>query len=79
MTAVSSPRPNLFSALVNQGMILGFSYRYYQDERGQRYAAQDAEKIHREGSEEAEYALRADPTTRLSVGLCAGRRGGVAR
>ena len=63
---VSTPEP--FQRLVNQGMILGFSYRYYQDGQGQRYAAQDVEKINREDGEEAAYALKADPTTRLSVG-----------
>ena len=63
---VSTPEP--FQCLVNQGMILGFSYRYYQDEQGQRYAAHAVEKINREGSEEAEYTLREDPTTPLSVG-----------
>ncbi|MCY4386399.1 MAG: leucine--tRNA ligase [Desulfurellaceae bacterium] len=62
---VSTPEP--FQRLVNQGMILGLSYRYYRDEHGQRYAADAVEKINREGSEEAEYALRADPTTPLSV------------
>ncbi len=62
---VSTPEP--FQRLVNQGMILGFSYRYYQDEQGQGYAARDVEKIVGEGSEEAEYALRADPTTPVRV------------
>ncbi len=63
---VSTPEP--FQRLVNQGMILGFSYRYYQDGQSQRYAAHAVEKVNREGNEEAEYVLRADPTTQLSVG-----------
>ncbi len=63
---VSTPEP--FQRLVNQGMILGFSYRYYQDEQSQRYAAHAVEKVNREGNEEAEYVLRGDPTTQLSVG-----------
>ena len=66
---VSTPEP--FQRLVNQGMILGFSYRYYRDEQGQALRRMHAvEKINREGGEEAEYALRADPTTRLKCGLC---------
>ncbi len=62
---VSTPEP--FQRLVNQGMILGFSYRYYQDEQGHRYAAHAVEKITRDGSEGAEYSLKADPTKHLSV------------
>ena len=62
---VSTPEP--FQRLVNQGMILGFSYRYYQDEQGHRYAAHAVEKINRDGSEAAEYSLKADPTKHLSV------------
>ena len=62
---VSTPEP--FQRLVNQGMILGFSYRYYQDEQGHRYAAHAVEKINRGGSEAAEYSLKADPTKHLSV------------
>ena len=62
---VSTPEP--FQRLVNQGMILGFSYRYYQDEQGHRYAAHAVEKINRDGSEGAEYSLKADPTKHLSV------------
>ena len=62
---VSTPEP--FQRLVNQGMILGFSYRYYQDEQGQRYAARAVEKINRDGNGEAEYSLKADPTKPLRV------------
>ena len=60
MTAASYLRPNPSSVWFNQGMILGLSYRYYRDERGQRYAVDAVEKINREGGEEAEYALQAD-------------------
>ncbi|MGE4093742.1 MAG: leucine--tRNA ligase [Candidatus Binatia bacterium] len=62
---VSTPEP--FQKLVNQGMILGFSYRYYQDAKGTCYSFSAVQKITREGNEEPDYALNTDPTVSLSV------------
>ena len=49
---VSTPEP--FSALRNQGMILGFSYRYLQDEQGRRYPTTDGVQT------DERWTLRAD-------------------
>ena len=62
---VSTPEP--FQRLVNQGMILGFSYRYYQDEQGKRYSAQAVEKVNLDGNEESQFVLKNDSTSQLSV------------
>ena len=62
---VSTPEP--FQRLVNQGMILGFSYRYYEDGEGKRYSYHEVQKITRDGTEEAEYTLTSKPDMSLSV------------
>jgi leucyl-tRNA synthetase len=62
---VSTPEP--FQRLVNQGMILGFSYRYYEDEHGRRYSYREAQKIGQDGAEEPEYVLALDPGVKLTV------------
>ncbi len=60
---VSTPEP--FQRLVNQGMILGFSYRYYQDEQGNRYSYPAVQKM--TSNEESGFLLKADPDKRLAV------------
>jgi leucyl-tRNA synthetase len=62
---VSTPEP--FQRLVNQGMILGFSYRYYEDEVGKRYSYREVQKLSQEGSEEPNYVLAANPAISLTV------------
>lgn len=62
---VSTPEP--FQRLVNQGMILGFSYRYYEDGNGKRYSYHAVHKTTRDGAEEAEYTLISNPNVSLSV------------
>ena len=53
---VSTPEP--FQRLVNQGMILGFSYRCYRDAAGTRYPAA---AVRRGAGDEQGFVLRADP------------------
>jgi leucyl-tRNA synthetase len=62
---VSTPEP--FQRLVNQGMILGFSYRYYEDEAGKRYSFHDVHKIFQDGAEEPSYVLASNPAVALAV------------
>jgi leucyl-tRNA synthetase len=63
---VSTPEP--FQRLVNQGMILGFSYRYYEDDAGKRYSYHEVQKLSQNGAEEPEYVLATDPRVKLKVG-----------
>ena len=44
---VSTPEP--FQRLVNQGMILGFSYRYYEDGDGKHYSYREVQKLDANG------------------------------
>ena len=60
---VSTPEP--FQRLVNQGMILGFSYRYYEDGDGKRYSYREVQK--RDANGEETYGLSANPDTGVSV------------
>jgi leucyl-tRNA synthetase len=60
---VSTPEP--FQRLVNQGMILGFSYRYYEDGDGKRYSYREVQKLDANGEET--YGLSANPDTGVSV------------
>ena len=53
---VSTPEP--FQRLVNQGMILGFSYRCYRDAAGTRYPVA---AVRRRAGDEQGFVLRADP------------------
>jgi leucyl-tRNA synthetase len=62
---ISTPEP--FQRLVNQGMILGFSYRYYEDSTGRPYSYRDVQKITLDGAEEPEYVLATNPEIKLSV------------
>ena len=62
---VSTPEP--FQRLVNQGMILGFSYRYYEDAAGTRYSYHEVQKISQESGEEPEHVLAADPAVKVTV------------
>ncbi|MCS6925939.1 MAG: leucine--tRNA ligase [Candidatus Binatia bacterium] len=62
---VSTPEP--FQKLVNQGMILGFSYRYYEDQQGRRYSYREVQKVSQDGLEEPRYVLAADPAVVLAV------------
>ena len=62
---VSTPEP--FQKLVNQGMILGFSYRYYEDATGKRYAYHAVQKSVQAGSEEPNYIVTGHPSVTLSV------------
>lgn len=62
---VSTPEP--FQRLVNQGMILGFSYRYYEDKSGKRYSFHEVKKVFQTGMEEPTYVLAVDPTLDLLV------------
>jgi leucyl-tRNA synthetase len=62
---VSTPEP--FQRLVNQGMILGFSYRFYEDNNGRRYAFHDVRKVVPDGAEEPIYTSAANPAVELSV------------
>jgi leucyl-tRNA synthetase len=62
---VSTSEP--FQRLVNQGMILGFSYRYYEDDTGKRYSYREVQKISQDGAEEPEYVLATNPAVKLSV------------
>jgi leucyl-tRNA synthetase len=62
---VSTPEP--FQRLVNQGMILGYSYRYYEDAAGKRYGPHAVRRIMRDGSEEPDYVLASDPSVTLTV------------
>ena len=62
---VSTPEP--FQRLVNQGMILGFSYRYYEDSAGKRYSYKGVQKITRDGAQESEYTLVSNPEVSLLV------------
>lgn len=62
---VSTPEP--FQRLVNQGMILGFSYRYYEDDTGKRYSYHEVQKLSQAGSEEPNYVLVTHPTVALAV------------
>ncbi|HKA56957.1 MAG TPA: class I tRNA ligase family protein, partial [Candidatus Binatia bacterium] len=62
---VSTPEP--FQRLVNQGMILGFSYRYYEDDAGKRYSYHEVQKLSQNGAEEPEYVLATDPRVKLKV------------
>jgi leucyl-tRNA synthetase len=62
---VSTPEP--FQRLVNQGMILGFSYRYYEDASGKRYSFHEVQKIFQDGVEEPTYVLTANPGVTLAV------------
>ena len=48
-------------------MILGFSYRYYEDSAGKRYSYQDVQKVTRDGAEEPEYTRGSNPDVSLSV------------
>ncbi len=60
---VSTPEP--FQRLVNQGMILGFSYRYYEDGDGKRYSYREVQKLDANGEET--YGLSANPDIGVSV------------
>ncbi len=60
---VSTPEP--FQRLVNQGMILGFSYRYYEDGDGKCYSYREVQKRDANGDET--YGLSANPDTGVSV------------
>ena len=60
---VSTPEP--FQRLVNQGMILGFSYRYYEDDAGKHYSYREVHKLDANGEET--YGLRANPDIGVSV------------
>ena len=60
---VSTPEP--FQRLVNQGMILGFSYRYYEDGDGKCYSYREVQKLDANGEET--YGLSANPDTGVSV------------
>ncbi|MCE2485537.1 MAG: leucine--tRNA ligase [Desulfurellaceae bacterium] len=60
---VSTPEP--FQRLVNQGMILGFSYRYYEDGDGQRYSYREVHKLDANGEET--YGLSSNPDISASV------------
>src|SRR5581483_3139042 len=62
---VSTPEP--FQKLVNQGMILGFSYRYYEDATGKRYAYHAVQRVVRAGNEEPDYVVANDPSVTLTV------------
>jgi leucyl-tRNA synthetase len=62
---VSTPEP--FQRLVNQGMILGFSYRYYEDAAGNHYSFHDVRKVMLDGAEEPSYVLAAKPSVELAV------------
>ncbi len=62
---VSTPEP--FQRLVNQGMILGFSYRYYEDAAGNCYSFHQVQKIVQDGAEEPTYVLAARPDVALTV------------
>ncbi|MBI3246965.1 MAG: leucine--tRNA ligase [Deltaproteobacteria bacterium] len=62
---VSTPEP--FQRLVNQGMILGFSYRYYEDASGNRHSFHQVQKIVQDGVEEPTYVLAARPAVALTV------------
>ena len=62
---VSTPEP--FQRLVNQGMILGYSYRYYEDGAGNRYSYHAVQKLSQNGTEEPEYVLATDPAVKLTV------------
>ncbi len=60
---VSTPEP--FQRLVNQGMILGFSYRYYEDGDGKHYSYREVHKLDANGEET--YGLSANPDIGVSV------------
>ena len=62
---VSTPEP--FQRLVNQGMILGYSYRYYEDSTGKLYSYHAVQKLSQNGTEEPEYVLATDPAVKLTV------------
>ncbi len=62
---VSTPEP--FQRLVNQGMILGFSYRYYEDSDGQRYSYREVQKSAPNGDAPPTYGLKSHPDIGLSV------------
>ena len=62
---VSTPEP--FQRLVNQGMILGFSYRYYEDGDGKRYSYREVQKSATNGDEPPTYGLKSRPDIGLSV------------
>jgi len=62
---VSTREP--FQRLVNQGMILGFSYRYYEDKTGKRYSYHEVRKISQNGAEELDYVLATNPNVQLTV------------
>jgi leucyl-tRNA synthetase len=62
---VSTPEP--FQRLVNQGMILGFSYRYYEDATGKRYAYHAVQRTTQDGSEEPDYVLAGNPSVTLTA------------
>jgi leucyl-tRNA synthetase len=60
---VSTPEP--FQRLVNQGMILGFSYRYYEDRGGKRYSYREVQKLSPNGDEA--YGLSSNPDIGVSL------------
>ena len=62
---VSTSEP--FQKLVNQGMILGFSYRYYEDPTGKRYAYHAVQRVMQDGSEEPDYVLAGNQSVTLTV------------
>jgi len=62
---VSTPEP--FQKLVNQGMILGFSYRYYEDKSGKRYSFRDVKKVQPDGAEEPIYMPADEDANELVV------------
>jgi len=61
----STPEP--FQRLVNQGMILGYSYRYYEDSTGNRYSYHAVQKLSQDGTGESEYVPVAQPSVKLKV------------
>jgi leucyl-tRNA synthetase len=48
-------------------MILGYSYRYYQDSNGKRYSFREVEKLSQDGGPESQYVLAANPTVPVTV------------
>jgi leucyl-tRNA synthetase len=48
-------------------MILGFSYRFYEDNSGKRYSFHDVRKVFQDGTEEPTYVVADTPSTELSV------------
>lgn len=56
---VSTQEP--FRRLVNQGMILGFSYKYYEDATGQKYDSDKVVLRATSGNDDGAFVLKDDP------------------